>query len=122
MIVKSPYFPCDVDGTLTVRPEDPGFDPNKQVPVWDVVTKSWIKTQINLNTVRLLNEKNHQGYFIHVWTQGGAAWGEAVVNAAGIRGIVNLISEKPKGYMDDMPCEKWMGEKILITQDIRYKL
>lgn len=121
-VIKGEIFPSDVDGTLTVREEDPGFDPTKKtVPVWDVVHNTWICVQPNLNTIRLLQEKKHQGYTVIVWSQGGAEWAEAVVNAVGLRGVVDFTFKKPKGYVDDLPSSAWMGEQIFIPADRRYK-
>lgn len=48
------------------------------------------------------------GDFVVVWSQGGAAWAQCVVDTLGLDKYVDLVIGKPLWYYDDYPAEKWM--------------
>ena len=62
--------------------------------------------------IKLLRKFALLGYTVIVWSQTGAKWAEAVGKAVGIDDVVTLYMAKPRYYMDDLPCEKWMGERV----------
>lgn len=52
------------------------------------------------------------GYTMVVWSGSGWRWAEAVSKALKIDKYVALYLSKPRYYMDDLPCERWMGERV----------
>jgi hypothetical protein len=52
------------------------------------------------------------GYTLIVWSASGWEWAEAVGKAVGIDDYVQLYLSKPRYYMDDIPCNEWMGPRV----------
>lgn len=109
---------CDVDETLYLST---GNKELKTRPVWDELTKSFIYIQPHEPHVRLIHEQKARGRFIIVWSKGGHAWAEAVVNALGLVSVVDLVMTKPIAYIDDQPVETWLTEQIYIPHTLEYK-
>ncbi len=109
---------CDVDETLIVSTPSKDL---KSRPIWDQVTQAFLNVQPHEPHVRLLREEKARGRFIIVWSRGGHAWAEAVVKGLGLLGTVDLIMSKPYAYVDDMPVERWLTERIFIPHDTEYK-
>lgn len=108
----------DVDETLVLSTEVRDL---KSVPIWDEVTGSFLYVQPHQPHVRLIHEENQRGRFIIVWSRGGHAWAEAVVKGLGLLGSVDLIMSKPYAYIDDVPIQNWLTDRIFIPHTTEYK-
>lgn len=107
-------FVSDVDGTL-VKPTKPGIKNPKALEIYCYGHTTY---QIPIEEhVQLLRIKKARGYYIIVWTQNGYAWGEAIVKALKLDSIVDVVMTKPNGYLDDLPCNEWMGNRIFIAKE-----
>lgn len=71
--------------------------------------------------IKLLQEKKARGYIIVVWSQGGFAWAEAVVKALNLENYVDLIMSKPTTYVDDLPVNQWLTDRVYISKDSKWK-
>lgn len=67
--------------------------------------------------IKLLHDYKARGFGIVIWSAGGAKWAKAVTDALGLNGMVDLVMAKPNRHVDDMPCEKWMGERVYIDRN-----
>lgn len=98
---------CDVDETLVI---------------WDYPKEQEDKT-IKFNNcgydtillphfehMKLLQQFKCRGHKVIVWSQGGYEWAKTVVETLGLTNCVDLIICKPKWYIDDLPCEAFMGK------------
>lgn len=74
----------------------------------------------NLANIKILKERKARGATILVWSQSGYKKALAVVRALGLEQYVDYISSKPMAYVDDKPCEAWMGERIFLPLDSKY--
>lgn len=74
----------------------------------------------NLANIKILKERKARGATILVWSQSGYKKAAAVVRALGIEQYVDYISSKPMAYVDDKPCELWMGERIFLPLESKY--
>lgn len=54
----------------------------------------------------------HQG--LVVWSQGGAEWAQAVVEALELSDYVDAILCKPKWIFDDLPPSAWIGDRSYV--------
>lgn len=67
--------------------------------------------------IKLLMNHKARGKTIIVWSQGGYQWAEAVVKALGLTEHVDFIMSKPRAYVDDLPVQEWMKDRIYINPD-----
>lgn len=67
------------------------------------------KHQININ---LLDKLYRLNYALIFWSATGAEWAELVCKAFDIDYMASLYLTKPRYYIDDLPCQAWMGERI----------
>lgn len=66
--------------------------------------------------IKLLKQMKGRGRYVVVWSQGGAKWAREVVKTLGLSNYVDLIITKPHGYVDDLPCEAWLRNRIYIDE------
>ena len=100
------YVDCDdtlVLWDLSSYPDKPRLE----LDCWGPV--ELVKHDKNINLVRKFAKL---GYGIVVWSQTGAEWAQRVSEAVGISDIVTLYLTKPRYYLDDLPCQAWMGERL----------
>ena len=69
----------------------------------------------NIALVRLFYKL---GYEVIVWSKTGEDWAKLVVAAVGLQKEVRLCLTKPLFFIDDQECEKWMGTRSYITEEI----
>jgi hypothetical protein len=104
----------DVDDTLICW-DDKYFGPAEgRVAVTDPYDGVTVYLKPHSRHVKLLTQMAGRGRFVIVWSQSGAQWARAVVDALGIQEHVRLIMTKPQGYVDDLPCERWMRDRIFL--------
>lgn len=111
-------FFVDIDETLVcwLEPYDPnGFeiiDPNDGMPN---------KVLPHHPHIKILKNKKTRGAHVVVWSAGGYAWAEAVINALGLAQYVDQIMTKPSAYMDDKLATEFMGERIYLPPNSNYR-
>jgi hypothetical protein len=64
--------------------------------------------------IEQMRKHRYRGHKIIVWSAGGSEWAEAVVNALGIRDMVDLIISKPVWYYDDIRSSEFLHESARI--------
>src|ERR1044072_4551713 len=99
-------IPVDVDDTLIQWDlSKPGRKINISC-VYDVQTVNH-EVVVHEPHVRLLKERLARGSLIVVWSAGGWAWANAVLEALEIDHENLLVMSKPYAYMDDKECQHW---------------
>ena len=99
----------DVDDTLIL------WDTSKYPDLKEVevsINDLTATVRINEKNVNLVKKLAKLDYTIVVWSQTGYDWAEAVSNAVGLSQYVSLYLTKPRYYVDDKECQKWMGERL----------
>lgn len=103
------------------------FDVDETIVHWhssdDPTTDMWVivqdkdkhiekRVRINTKTVDKIKGHAQVGHFVIVWSAGGYAWANAVINELGLNSFVNMVSTKPKWYVDDEPADVFMRRII----------
>ena len=78
-----------------------------------------VSVTFHLEHVQLLKSTLARGRGALVWSGNGEQWAKNVINALIDAGHLEdsngiLIVSKPVGYVDDMDCSTWMGNRIYI--------
>ncbi len=111
----------DVDDTLVlwdvVRADT---DLDKLVQILDPYDGTMTFLRPHLPHITLLKNHFARGSHIVVWSQGGYQWVEAVVKALGLEQYVHQCMTKPRAYVDDLPADAWMKERIYIPVDSKW--
>lgn len=103
----------DVDDTLVMH--DPDLPDIGKIDIVDPYDATLIFTLTpHKRHVKLLKDKHARGYGVVVWSAGGAAWANAVVNALHLTEYVDLVCAKPNAYVDDVKCEDFIGPRIYL--------
>ncbi len=98
----------DIDETLAMAnlsefPSDEAIQLNYGPgPIWVVPNRK------NLNLVEKFYKLD---YSVILWSKTGADWAFAIAKAFDIDHMVTLYLTKPQFYIDDQPCENWMGRQ-----------
>ena len=65
--------------------------------------------------VQLLKATMARGRGVLVWSGNGYKWAHNVLKALGFTDKDPIyVMSKPAGYVDDLPCNEWMGNRIYI--------
>jgi hypothetical protein len=116
-IENEQIYMYDVDDTLVMWTNhftQPGegrvriVDPYDQAPVY---------LKPHERHVKLLKQMHGRGRYIVVWSQSGVQWAHAVVEALGLSDFVHLVMTKPTGYVDDLPADQWMRDRIYLPTE-----
>lgn len=110
---------CDVDDTLVMW--GPQYSTSaKCVFVSNPHDGERSRLVPNKGNIKILKDRKARGSFIVVWSAGGYAWAQAVVEALDLEKYVDLIMTKPHAYIDDKQAEDIMGERIYIPYGSGY--
>ncbi len=101
----------DVDDTLVMR-DVKLLD--KTVSIVDPYSGLSITVTPHIKHIDLVEHFHDRGYYVIVWSAGGGLWAQAVVEALHLNKYVDDIMGKPLKYMDDVPCDEWMGNRIYL--------
>lgn len=121
-VVKSEQvIPVDIDGTLIlwgITGSEVAGDCLDYTCPYDQKLK---RVKLHRPNMSIFKERLSRGAFFLVWSASGNAKAEAVMQALGYLGHPQvLVLSKPIGYMDDIPCEEWMGPRIWLDPDSKY--
>lgn len=113
----------DIDDTLVFYEPESVTEKSalKPVMITDPYDESLIKAYAHNSHIKLLKDKKARGAYILVWSQSGYRWAEAVIMALGLQSYVDQVMSKPTAYVDDLPCNEWMGARIYLSGKSHYK-
>lgn len=107
----------DVDDTLVMwgnQWADEKFDYPGAVQIQCPFDSSVFYLRPHKPHIELLKTHKARRKTIIVWSQGGYKWAKAVVESLGLTKYVDIIMSKPMTYVDDLPVEKWMKNRIYL--------
>jgi len=108
----------DIDETLVLHKKAKKKD--KVVAITDPYDNAQRYLVVHQPHVKVLKDRKARGAYIIVWSQGGFAWASAVVRALGLEAQVDLVLSKPSLYIDALPVQDWMSERLYISPDSGY--
>lgn len=113
---------CDVDSTLIMHEDTNTVFPTKHVKVVDPLdTTKTISVVPNEPMIRILREELAAGYLVVVWSKGRYQWAQNVLEALKLSHINIVVMSKPSHYLDDKPCQEWMGYQVYLPPNEVYK-
>jgi hypothetical protein len=96
----------DVDDCIVLW--NPPPDPDGKLKYFDIETPHGIQVlPVNQSTIDDLIQHHMQSHYVVVWSQGGHEWAKQVCDSLGITKKVNMIMNKPKWIVDDLPTTAW---------------
>lgn len=105
----SVYFDCD--NTLIMRND---IDKNNYIRITSPYTNREVVVSPHLEHIDLLKEQKARGYYVVVWSHGGAAWSKAVVEALQLEEFVDEVRVKPSKYFDDLQANEVLGTRVYL--------
>jgi len=108
------------DSVITVDVDD-------TLVMWNLADKSgdipfvdpYVEGMVNYLTpnekhIDLVKKHHGRGYTVIVWSAGGVEWAETVVKTLELESYVDIVLSKPVKYIDDLPCQEWMGTRLYL--------
>lgn len=112
----------DVDDTLVLW--DHGLklpeEMNQLVEIVDPHDNKTVFLKPHKPHIKLMKNHKSRGTVIVVWSQGGYQWAKAVIETLGLTEYVDFVMSKPRAYVDDLPSEAWMKERIFIKPESKW--
>jgi hypothetical protein len=112
VINKDSTYMFDVDSTLIF------WIPAGQVPPADAICVDYYGENVYLlphdEHIQLLKASVARGRNTVVWSGNGFQWCENVLKALKLDELDLTVMSKPAGYVDDLPCGEWMGNRIYL--------
>lgn len=111
-------IPVDIDGTLI---RWVGSSAVCDFKFWCPFKKEEKYVKKHLPNIAVFEERMARGAFFLVWSASGFDKAQAVMKGLGYEGHPQvLVLSKPVAYMDDIPCQEWMGPRIWLEPDSNY--
>jgi hypothetical protein len=104
----------DIDETLAMA-DLSEFPDQLQVEVF--YSRSPMFVVPNEKNINLLIKFWKLGYEVIFWSKTGGDWARAVAEAFDLTYLSKLYLTKPLFYIDDQPCENWMGTRCYRDAD-----
>ncbi len=114
MVVYKNELPIsfDIDGTLVLRSTKDNPDSIQFTHSEDPNQIKWLLP--HEPHIAFLKRCYHRGYQITLWSANGFAWAEHVAITLGLEKYITKVETKPITYVDDLPADEWIGNRIYI--------
>lgn len=83
-------------------------------------TGKQLMVRVHEPNLAIVMERLARGATILAWSASGYQKAVAVLKALNISHERLFVTSKPVGYLDDKPCESWMGQRIWLDPDCHY--
>lgn len=109
----------DVDDTLILHaydlPRDEALE-NGYMDFTDAYTGEIYLAKPSDKHIKLLKYYKARGFYIVVHSGNGYAHAVSVIKQLNIEDHVDEAATKPIRYVDDLPCQEWMGGRIYLEK------
>ena len=107
----------DIDDTLVMWKGD-CYKPHQfAIPITDETDGTVVYLIPHLRHIELLKKHKARGYIVNVWSGGGYKWAASVIRALELQDYVDNVGSKPIKYVDDLPCQEWMPNRIYLKDE-----
>ena len=111
---------CDIDDTLVhsrmslidLGLSQEQIDEMELIQVPAPYDGTLLPRYVNKRNVTLLKECKLSGAAVVAWSQGGARWSAAVIEALGLNDYVDITSSKPTFLIDDLQSREFMPKSV----------
>lgn len=117
VIENEQVFGFDID--LTMISKRRKLPEHGDIYVENPYTKETVYFKPHYAHMDLLKEMHGRGRYIIIWTASGTQWAKAIVEALELTQFVHIIMTKPIGYIDDLPVEQWLNNRIYLHEGER---
>ena len=109
IIASEQILYVDVDYTLLIW----SADLQSGSPFYDPYEEKFKKVKIHYPHLEIVKDRLKRGATIILHSQSGYEWAASAARCLGLdKEEKVIVMSKPIGYIDDKPCEKWMGDHI----------
>lgn len=98
----------DVDETLIIPCDIHEADLDTFVLIFDERINKKLYFNKYVEHIDLLKQMKARGRYIVVWSAGGFAWAQKVIEVLGLIDVVDLVMTKPGCYVDDKDANCFM--------------
>lgn len=107
---------CDIDETLISWEQPAGNRITFRCPY----TGDLLYVTPMYANIKVLTNHLARGTKVLVWSRSGYKWAVAALQALRIDHDNIIVASKPIGYIDDKPCQEWMGEQVYLPIDKKW--
>lgn len=118
IISSEQIIPCDIDGTILIWGHI--GQTLKQVQFYDPYEGCFKSVGVNEANLKVLKDRLTRGATVFAWSASGFEWAASAMRAIKLEHKNLIICSKPVGYIDDKPCQDWMGPQIFLQPDDRW--
>lgn len=110
----------DIDYTLLMW-KDKIKKGHKVVLFTDPYSKEQKYVRVHEPNLKILTSHLARGSAVIVWSASGSKWAKEAMRALKLKHHNLHVFCKPRGYVDDKSCDKWMGEQIYLDVEDGWK-
>ncbi len=116
IVIDSEFVVCvDVDSTIIMY--EPTFEGQKSLSVTDPYDGQVRDVYPHMDHIKLLKRAKARGMAVIVWSKAGKKWAERIVVYLNLGNHVDIVLTKPTFYIDDKPCQSWMGQREYLEEE-----
>ncbi len=116
IVLDSEFVVCvDIDSTLIMY--EPTFVGQEPLFVTDPYDGQVRDVYPHMDHIKLLRRAKARGMAVIVWSKAGKKWAERIVVYLSLGTHVDLVLTKPTFYIDDKPCQEWMGNREYLEEE-----
>lgn len=105
----------DVDDTLVLWVDDHHMLKPGRVKIINPYDNSTVYLDVHKKHTELIKHYKGRNYTVVVWSAGGYRWANTVIETLGLTDHVDFVMTKPVKYIDDLPSNEWMGQRLYLN-------
>lgn len=102
----------DIDDTLIIHLN------NKDHPDEEYIINPYtyekMRIRRSLKHIELIKNYKGRGFYIIAHSGNGWKYTESIIKQLNLEEYIDLVHTKNSRYVDDLPCEEWMGNRIYL--------
>lgn len=122
IVLETEQLLCvDIDNTLLMWGTAYEHDRTKRCAFVDPYNGNVSYVNVNSANLKIFKDRLKRGAKFIVWSQSGWQWAKACMESLSLNDNENIIvTSKPIAYLDDKPCQEWMGDRVNLDMNDAY--